>query len=106
LDVVCITCERMARGGVYDQVGGGFHRYAVDARWLVTHFEKMLYDNAQLARLYLEAYQVTGEPGLRRVVEETLDYVLRDMRHPEGGLDPATDDGTQGEERESVVWGG
>src|SRR5439155_1454119 len=91
LEAVLLTCDRMAKGGVYDQIGGGFHRYAVDARWLVPHFEKMLYDNAQLPRLYLEAYQVTGEPALRPIVEETLDYALRDMRHPEGGFYSATD---------------
>jgi uncharacterized protein YyaL (SSP411 family) len=104
LDAVRLTCERMARGGVYDQIGGGFHRYAVDARWLVPHFEKMLYDNAQIPRLYLEAFQVTGDPGLRRIVEETLDYVLRDMRHPDGGFYAATDADSEGVEGRYFVW--
>ena len=71
---------------MYDQLGGGFHRYSVDARWLVPHFEKMLYDNALLADAYLEAYQATGEPFYRRIVEETLDYVLREMTEPAGGV--------------------
>jgi uncharacterized protein len=83
--------EAMARGGIYDQVGGGFHRYAVDGRWLVPHFEKMLYDNAQLARIYLHAWQITGKPLYRAVVQETLDYLVRDMRHPDGGFYSAQD---------------
>ncbi len=76
----------MARGGIYDQVGGGFARYAVDATWTVPHFEKMLYDNALLARAYLHGWQVSGEPLLRRVCSETLDWALREMRGPEGGF--------------------
>ena len=80
---VTYTLAKMARGGIYDQLGGGFHRYSTDAHWLVPHFEKMLYDNAQLARTYLHAWQITGEAALRQVVEETLDYVLREMTaHP------------------------
>jgi hypothetical protein len=80
------TLHRMALGGIYDQLGGGFHRYSVDAHWLVPHFEKMLYDNAQLALLYVEAFQLTGRPFYRRVAEETLDYVLREMTHPSGAF--------------------
>jgi uncharacterized protein YyaL (SSP411 family) len=104
LNAVRLTCERMAQGGVYDQVGGGFHRYAVDARWLVPHFEKMLYDNAQLPRLYLEAFQVTRAPGLRAVVEETLDYLVREMRHPEGAFYAATDADSEGHEGRYFLW--
>jgi hypothetical protein len=104
LDAVLLTCEHMAGGGVYDQIGGGFHRYAVDAHWLVPHFEKMLYDNAQLPRLYLEAFQVTGDRALRRIAEETLDYLLRDMRHSDGAFYSATDADSEGEEGRYFVW--
>ncbi|MDZ4719827.1 MAG: thioredoxin domain-containing protein [Roseiflexaceae bacterium] len=80
------TLRAMAEGGMYDQLGGGFHRYSVDEQWLVPHFEKMLYDNALLARTYVEAFQATGDSFFRRVAEETLDYLLREMRHPQGGF--------------------
>jgi hypothetical protein len=80
------TLRAMAEGGMYDQVGGGFHRYSVDAQWLVPHFEKMLYDNALLARVFVETYQATGDPFYRRIAEETLDYLVREMRHPDGGF--------------------
>jgi len=86
LRIVTRTLDKMARGGIYDQLGGGFHRYSVDELWLVPHFEKMLYDNAQLATLYLHAWQVTGRELYRRVATETLDYVLREMTHPRGGF--------------------
>ncbi|MDH5670965.1 MAG: thioredoxin domain-containing protein [Myxococcales bacterium] len=85
------TLLKMADGGIYDQVGGGFHRYSVDARFLVPHFEKMLYDNAQLALAYLEGFQLTGNPEFARVVRETLDYVAREMVAPQGGFYSATD---------------
>jgi hypothetical protein len=88
---VRITLDAMAAGGMYDQLGGGFHRYSVDARWAVPHFEKMLYDNALLARTYLRAHLVTGERRDRRVCEETLDFVLRDLRDPAGGFHAALD---------------
>jgi hypothetical protein len=91
LHMAVYTLERMAAGGIYDQVGGGFHRYSTDARWLVPHFEKMLYDNALLAVAYLEAYQVTGDEDLARIAVETLDYVAREMTAPEGGFHSATD---------------
>ncbi len=80
------TLRSMALGGMYDQLGGGFHRYSVDARWLVPHFEKMLYDNALLARLYVEMFQVSGDPFYRQIAEETLDYMIREMLHPDGGF--------------------
>src|SRR5690606_3361078 len=91
LKAIGTTLKAMANGGMYDQVGGGFHRYSTDDVWLVPHFEKMLYDNALLARAYLDAFKVTGDPFYRRVTEETLDYVLREMTDASGGFYSAQD---------------
>jgi len=104
LGAVRLTLDRMRAGGIYDHLGGGFARYSVDERWAVPHFEKMLYDNGQLVRLYADGYRLTGDSAWRLVFEETIEYVLRDLAHPLGAFFASEDADSEGEEGRFYVW--
>jgi uncharacterized protein YyaL (SSP411 family) len=104
LDMTLHSLWKMAAGGIYDHLGGGFHRYSTDGQWLVPHFEKMLYDNAQLVRLYLDGWRLSREPRFKQVVEETLEYLRREMIHPDGGFYTAQDADSEGHEGKYFIW--
>ena len=104
LTMVVDSLQRMAAGGIYDHLGGGFSRYSTDAEWMVPHFEKMLYDNALIATIYMQAYQLTGDNGFRAITKETLDYLIRDLRHADGAFFSSQDADSEGVEGKFYVW--